>query len=296
MAAWTVTGGSIVIEMKKLRVVFLSPGGADRVLEHLCRLESIELVGVFVESETQPRRSLRERISRSIFYDGQFETAKKVLSTIFRKPRRTERGLRSIQEDRRVLESLCAELKVPYFEVDDYHSSETIERLKDSDIDLFVLYGTNIIRESVFGIPRRGTINLHQGLAPYYRGGPPIFWELLNGEDKVGITIHYVSAKVDAGDIILQETAPMNYDFSRYGLEYESFLRDRAQSLAEPSAILMTQAVKLIAEGRDQPVKQDLSVGKRYRLPSKREKNILIETLRKRRTQRKTKDGGAHVK
>ena len=292
----SVSGGSIVIDMKKLRVAILSHGGADRVLEHLSELEGVELVGVFVETEKQPKRSLTEKVSRSIFYDGLFETAKKVLSTVFRRAGRTERKLCSIRENRRGLERLCGELKVPYFSVDDYHSSETIELLKDSDIDLFVLYGTNIIRESVFGIPRRGTINLHQGLAPYYRGGPPIFWELLNGEDKLGITIHYVSAKVDAGDIILQETFRMNYDFSKYALEYESFLRDQAQYLAEPSARLMAQAVKLISEGRDQRVKQDLSVGERYRLPSRREKNILVETLRKRRAQGKKQDGRADVK
>ena len=52
--------------MKKLRVAILSHGGVERVLEQLCELESVEVVGVFVETETDPKRSLSEKIKRSI--------------------------------------------------------------------------------------------------------------------------------------------------------------------------------------------------------------------------------------
>ncbi len=81
----------------------------------------------------------------------------------------------------------------------------------------------NIIKESVFSIPRFGSINIHQGLAPIYRGGPTVFWELFNGENEIGITVHFVAPKVDTGDIILQKTLPLEYDFSRYELNFENF-------------------------------------------------------------------------
>jgi len=41
------------------------------------------------------------------------------------------------------------------------------------------------------------------------RGGAP-FWELYNGEREVGITIHRVATALDAGDILLQETFPLD--------------------------------------------------------------------------------------
>ena len=282
--------------MEKLRVAILSHGGVDRALELLSDLRNVELVGVFMEMEMAPRWSLSEKVSRSIYYDGYLGTVKRIICKIFHIPDRTEKELLSLREQQKNVERICEELKVPYFAVDNYHSHETIQLLKNSDIDLGVLYGTNIIKESVFDIPKLGTINLHQGLAPFYRGGPPIFWELLNGEDEIGVTIHYVTAKVDTGDIILQETFPLAYDFSSYGLDYMRFLRDRSLLLAEPSAKLMVEAVKLISEGFDRPARQDLGVGKRYRLPSKSEKNLLVRALKKRRDQVEMKNTPADIK
>jgi methionyl-tRNA formyltransferase len=277
--------------MKQLRVAILTHGGADRVLKKICELDSATVVGVFVETGIQRQRTLLERIKRSIFYDGWLETAKKGVSTIRNHPGEDQKVPRLMYEKPSDLKSVCSDFDVPYFEVDNYHSSETIELLKASDIDLGVIYGTNIIKETVFGIPKRGSINLHQGLAPYYRGGPPLFWELLNGEDEIGITVHYVASKVDSGDIILQETVPLGYDFSKYGLNYDGFIRERSQGLGETSARLVAHAVELISNGQERPVKQDLGVGKRYRLPSRREKNMLVATLKKRRDQEKTKNG-----
>ena len=268
--------------MKKLRVVILSHGGVERVLKRLCEIESVEVVGVFVETDLQPKRSLSEKIKRSILYDGYLQTSKKILSRFLRQEVESEKELSAIRNGQRELEELSARLKVPCHVVNSYHSSEAIKLLKDTDPDLGILYGTNIIRESVFNIPRRGSINLHQGLAPYYRGGPPVFWELLNGEDKVGLTVHFVAREVDTGDIVLQETVPLEYDFSTYGLDYESFVRDWLSVSAEPSARLVVEAVQLISEGNDRPVKQDLSIGKRYRLPTRKEKDLLLGALMKR--------------
>ncbi len=92
-----------------------------------------------------------------------------------------------------------------------------------------------------------------------------------------------MAAKVDTGDIILQKTLPLEYDFSRYDLDYESFLRDYRASLKEPSVRMIAEAVKLIADGNVRRIKQDTSLGKRYRLPTKSEKNALLRVLKKRK-------------
>jgi methionyl-tRNA formyltransferase len=147
--------------------------------------------------------------------------------------------------------------------------------------DHAVIYGTNIIKEDVFTIPRLGSINLHQGRAPYYRGGPPVFWELYNDESSVGLTVHYVEAKVDSGAIVLQDTVPLAYDYS-YGSDYQAFLNDFRNQLRGRSAEIVVEAVRLIALGIDTPIKQDVSVGKRYRLPLKSEKDELRRRLKAR--------------
>ena len=181
------------------------------------------------------------------------------------------------------LVEFARERRIPLTLVENYHSEESLALLRGLNADLGVLYGTNIVGESVFSIPRLGSINLHQGLAPYYRGGPPVFWELFNGESEIGITVHFVASKVDTGDIILQKTLPLTYDHSRYASNYDDFLRDFRESLREPSAQLLAEAVRQIAWDKHERRVQDTSLGKRYKLPVKSEKDQLLRLLRQRR-------------
>jgi methionyl-tRNA formyltransferase len=172
--------------------------------------------------------------------------------------------------------------EVPYFTLDNYHAPESIELLSSFKADLGVGFGTNILKESVFGIPRLGTINFHNGLVPYYRGGPPVFWELFNDENELGLTVHWMAAQVDAGDVILQETVPHVYDYS-FGLDFERFIVEYRAKMSGTFAELMVKAVAAIAQNEASRIKQDATLGKRYRLPTKTEKDELRRRLKKRR-------------
>ncbi len=266
----------------KLKVIILTHGGAERFLELLSDLESVQIVGVFVETATEKRRTLAEKLKRSIRYDGYSATVRKFAAHFLAAKRGNNNESRSVKRGQNDLVEFCQKLKIPVTIVEDYHSDETLRLLRGTDADLGVLYGTNIVRESVFSIPRLGSINLHQGLAPYYRGGPPVFWELFNGEEEIGITVHFVASKVDTGDIILQRTIPLSYDHSHYGSNYDEFLKEFRTSLKEPSAQLLTEAVRQIAEGCHKRIKQDTSLGKRYKLPIKSEKDQLLRLLKER--------------
>jgi methionyl-tRNA formyltransferase len=61
-------------------------------------------------------------------------------------------------------------------------------------------------------MPPKGTIDLHPSLLPKYRGAAPINWAIINGETQTGVTIFYIGEKVDAGDTILQRSAPIGPD------------------------------------------------------------------------------------
>lgn len=260
---------------KKLKVIVLTHGGAERLLELLAALDAIEIAGVFVETAVQPKRNLKQKLVRSIRYDGYLETLKKTFGA-------KRKDAEEIWTSQNELERSASELKIPFYKVENFHDEKTINLLRETDADLAFLYGTNIVKEKVFALPRLGSINIHQGLAPFYRGGPPAFWELFNGEKEIGITVHFAAEKVDCGDIILQKTLPFEYDFARYGLNYEDFLRDFRASLKEPSAQMICDAVTLIAAGKEPRTKQDASLGKRYRLPTKSEKNALLRVLKER--------------
>ena len=174
---------------KKLKIIILTHGGAERLLELLSEIKTVEIVGVFVETATEKQRKFKEKIKRSIRYDGYFATFKK----LFKKENQDVKAIQTSQDD---LENCAAKLKIPLHKIENYHAESAIKLLKEQNAELGILYGTNIIKEAVFSIPRLGSINIHQGLAPIYRGGPTVFWELFNDEKSVGITVHFVAPKV----------------------------------------------------------------------------------------------------
>lgn len=75
--------------------------------------------------------------------------------------------------------------------------------LKKTNMDLLILGQTGIVPKSILEIPKIGVLNAHPGVLPYYRGMDVYRWAVLNGEfDKIGVSVHWVDAGVDTGDII----------------------------------------------------------------------------------------------
>lgn len=254
-----------------MRVILLTHGGADFVIRHLAMLKGVELVGVFIETATVPSRGRFEKLKRSIKYNGLIATAAKLVG----------RTAPSNSRSDDLTRLAAADLGVTVADVENYHSDDSVRILKAANADLGVIYGTNIIKESVFSIPKLGSINLHQGLAPFYRGGPPVFWELFNDEPEVGLTAHFVASKVDTGDIVLQTKVPLEYDRS-FGLDFDAFIDNYRAGLREDSARLIANAAAAIASGDYSRTTQDTSLGNRYRLPTKREKDELRRRLKAR--------------
>ena len=270
-------------EGKNLRVAILSHGSCETLIEELSTIGSVAVVGVFVETVITPRSySLKEQLERSIRYDGYAATAGRLFRRLFGGRAKKPAGQGPADNSSRPgLEALTARLGIPLHYVANYHSDDSIALFRAANADLGIVWGTNILKEKVFKVPRLGSINIHQGLAPYYRGGPPVFWELFNGEPEVGITVHFVESKVDTGAIVTQEKAPLAYDYS-YGLDYQAFIDDFRARIASNCVRLMSQAVRMIADGSASPLPQDISLGKRYRLPVKEEKDEMKRILLRR--------------
>ena len=64
--------------------------------------------------------------------------------------------------------------------------------------------------EALLNIPRLATINVHSSILPQYRGAAPINWAVLNGDEETGVTIQYMAPQLDAGDILLVKTTPID--------------------------------------------------------------------------------------
>jgi methionyl-tRNA formyltransferase len=162
-----------------------------------------------------------------------------------------------------------------------FESPESIAAIRARKPDLGVVAGTYILPESVFGIPRLGSINLHTGKVPEYRGAAPVFWELYNGEKEVGISIHQVVPALDAGAVFLQETFPLDPAPSGDPLAYvEAYRRD----ILHPNGIrMMAKAVAQIAAGNAEMRPQDAGQSRTYKTPDYAAVRALRERVAERR-------------
>lgn len=65
------------------------------------------------------------------------------------------------------------------------------------------------IPTDLLDIPPHGFLNLHPSLLPAYRGPTPLFWQFRHGEEKTGVTVHWMDEGLDTGDIAAQEEVPL---------------------------------------------------------------------------------------
>ena len=103
------------------------------------------------------------------------------------------------------------------------------------------------LQRSLFSIPGLGTLNLHLGKAPEFRGSSPGFYELLAGVPQVGVTVHRVDDGLDSGPILLQRTFPLDPAPTGDPIQYLATLQ--REVLVPAGAALMAEAVRLEARG-----------------------------------------------
>ena len=138
---------------------------------------------------------------------------------------------------------------VQIFQPDSIRTDDVIERLRTWRPDLIVVtaYG-KILPDSVLALPRGGCINVHASLLPEYRGAAPIQWAIARGETRTGVTIMQINEKMDAGDVLLQQTVALKSD------ETGGSLHD---ILADLGAHALVDAIRGLKTGRLTAVPQD---------------------------------------
>lgn len=110
-------------------------------------------------------------------------------------------------------------------------------------------YG-KILPEELLNYPKYGSINVHSSLLPKYRGAAPINWAILNGETETGVSIMYMAAALDAGDVIAQANTP---------IDPEEDAQTLTARLAELGAAALSETVTALAEGTATRTPQDES-------------------------------------
>ncbi len=108
---------------------------------------------------------------------------------------------------------LASSHNIPVFAPEDVNHPVWVERIRAMKPDIiFSFYYRNMLSTDILDLPPKGALNLHGSLLPKYRGRVPLNWAIINGESTSGVTLHYMTAKPDAGDIIGQEAFAITED------------------------------------------------------------------------------------
>lgn len=132
---------------------------------------------------------------------------------------------------------------LPVFTDDRVDTPAWLARLRAWQPDvLFSFYYRRLLPQAVLDVAPRGALNLHGSLLPRYRGRAPTNWALVNGERVTGVTLHYMVARADAGDIVAQRRVPIAADDTALTLyrkqiaAAEALLREIYPQLCDGSA------------------------------------------------------------
>lgn len=101
-------------------------------------------------------------------------------------------------------------LGIPVLQPEKLSGSQELEQLIALAPDLLVTaaYG-QFLPERLLQAPTHGAINVHASLLPKYRGGAPVHYAIIEGEQETGVTIMEMIKKMDAGGIYAQESLPI---------------------------------------------------------------------------------------
>ena len=100
---------------------------------------------------------------------------------------------------------------IPVLEVGSMRAAATLAAIEELQPDLVIAACfPHILPELMLKIPKIGCLNIHPSLLPAYRGPQPLFWQLRAGEQNTGVTVHWMDAGVDTGDILGRVTVDLS--------------------------------------------------------------------------------------
>jgi methionyl-tRNA formyltransferase len=138
------------------------------------------------------------------------------------------------------LSTVARKLGIPVESIAHANHADFIREYGALSPDLTILLDAgSILNKRILAVPRMGTINLHTGLLPRYKGMNTAFHSLLEGAVDIGCTVHEVIPEIDAGRILGQCKFAVDPD--------ESLVWHRMRSSLEGAALL-AQVVERISE------------------------------------------------
>lgn len=164
-----------------MRVAVITQGISD-IIKSVVESDH-EVVGIF-DCASVKEKSIALKAIEDFYKDGYYSLTSKPIN----------------------LKNFSKKYKIPYYYFRKGDNENLEKWMKYLQPDLVIVYSmSHLLKESVFNIPKFGTINIHNSYLPEYRGPDPLFWQYYDCALSLGVTIHYIDKGEDTGDIICQE-------------------------------------------------------------------------------------------
>jgi hypothetical protein len=106
-------------------------------------------------------------------------------------------------------------------------ATSDVERIRALRPDFLLRFGFDILRGEVLDVAPYGIWSFHHGDEQRYRGQPPGFWEIYEGDPLTGAVLQRITDRLDGGIILHKERFP-TVDWS-YGRQFDMLLLGSAR-------------------------------------------------------------------
>lgn len=106
---------------------------------------------------------------------------------------------------------LAGELDVEFKQIDNINAPENALYVQQLEADIAIsINWPTLIGSDVRNAFTHGVVNCHAGDLPQYRGNAATNWAIINDEDEIVVTLHYMDDDLDSGEILYQRPMPIN--------------------------------------------------------------------------------------
>jgi folate-dependent phosphoribosylglycinamide formyltransferase PurN len=223
------------------------------VLSNILRDESIKIK--IAISERAPSKTLFQKIQKNIKRGrGGYIMIMAIHRLLSNKKRKYN------------IDTFCEFNKIELFQTKDPYSNETVEKIKNCNLDMLILInGYGIIREPLLSITKYGILSYHHGDMRKYRGMPPALWELYNNETEMGVTVQLLEKGLDCGSPIIEK---------KITIEKKDNLTKLKMKALKQSENMMHEAIFRVSK-KDFQLEKLEKLGNIYTLPNLRQWLIL---------------------
>ncbi|NJL54646.1 hypothetical protein HC928_05220 [bacterium] len=249
------------------RVVILCGHESPYGIAHLLPLlESRLRVGAIVIADSERWRKFRQALTGKLHLRSVALTARERFK-VWGRGYLPESVLRRLQSAPKPLDiyRIAADHRIPLWIVNDVNAPDFVTRLKSLEPDYLISAAyPQIFRTALLNVPKHGCINFHPSLLPQFRGAHPHFWAIATGAEETGVTAHFMTEDLDAGDIISRRTIPID----------ECYYSELYARIIQHTPEIVYDVERFLVDGSGKPEPQNSELATTYREPRDVHKRI----------------------